>query len=192
MGLSNVTGASSILQPGVCTSTTRPASPYEGQVIYETDTDEIVIWDGSSWTYKTGANFDSTGRMTNPAQPCFFVTNEGGSSGSSGKITFNSEVLDIGNCWDAGNNRFTAPVTGYYEIFYSILNAASAGFWVDIKKNGSSMTAGQFPRAYSSTQYVSATGSGILSLSANDYLEFWVGTGSFHNFHNMASGKLVS
>ena len=32
-----------------CTSTTRPASPDEGMSIYETDTDRILIWTGSTW-----------------------------------------------------------------------------------------------------------------------------------------------
>jgi hypothetical protein len=32
-----------------CTSTTRPASPDEGMTIYETDTDRILIWTGSTW-----------------------------------------------------------------------------------------------------------------------------------------------
>lgn len=48
MGLDNAYGVGS-LKSGVCTSTTRPASPYEGQVIYETDTDLVKAWDGSSW-----------------------------------------------------------------------------------------------------------------------------------------------
>lgn len=37
------------LQPGVCTSSTRPSSPYEGQTIYETDTDRIMIHNGTGW-----------------------------------------------------------------------------------------------------------------------------------------------
>ena len=37
------------LRPGVCTSTTRPTAPYEGQMIYETDTDYVQIWNGSAW-----------------------------------------------------------------------------------------------------------------------------------------------
>lgn len=49
MGLSSVLAASAIARPGVCTSSTRPASPYEGQVIYETDTDLLRIWNGSAW-----------------------------------------------------------------------------------------------------------------------------------------------
>lgn len=34
---------------GVCTSTTRPSSPYEGQEIYETDTDRKYVYDGAAW-----------------------------------------------------------------------------------------------------------------------------------------------
>jgi hypothetical protein len=37
------------LRPGVCTSTTRPTAPYEGQTIYETDTDMVAIWNGVAW-----------------------------------------------------------------------------------------------------------------------------------------------
>ena len=50
MPLSSVVGSSSIMQPGVCTSTTRPASPFDGQVIYMTDVDQTVVWDGTQWT----------------------------------------------------------------------------------------------------------------------------------------------
>lgn len=41
----NATG----LRPGVCTSTSRPTTPYTGQIIYETDTNNILSWNGSAW-----------------------------------------------------------------------------------------------------------------------------------------------
>jgi len=50
MPLSSVVGAQSIVKPGVCTSTTKPASPFDGQVIYMTDVDQTAVWDGSQWT----------------------------------------------------------------------------------------------------------------------------------------------
>ena len=37
------------LRPGVCTSSTRPTAPYEGQMIYETDTDKVLVWNGTAW-----------------------------------------------------------------------------------------------------------------------------------------------
>jgi hypothetical protein len=49
MPLSSVLGAQSLIKPGVCTSSTRPASPYEGQTIYETDTDLVKSYNGTSW-----------------------------------------------------------------------------------------------------------------------------------------------
>ena len=51
MPLSSVVGAQSIVRPGVCTSSTRPASPYDGQVIYETDTDKTLVWNGTGWVF---------------------------------------------------------------------------------------------------------------------------------------------
>ena len=62
MGLSNYTPSSRISQSGVCTSSTRPATPYEGQVIYETDTDKVMVWNGSAWTQVGGP---ATGSMFN-------------------------------------------------------------------------------------------------------------------------------
>lgn len=50
MGISSALGIAG-LQPGLCTSTTRPASPFEGQMVYETDTDMVAIWNGSAWRY---------------------------------------------------------------------------------------------------------------------------------------------
>jgi hypothetical protein len=32
-----------------CTSSTRPGSPTDGDVLFETDTKNIIIWDGTSW-----------------------------------------------------------------------------------------------------------------------------------------------
>ncbi len=37
------------LRPGVVTSTNRPANPYDGMMIYETDTNLVRIWNGTAW-----------------------------------------------------------------------------------------------------------------------------------------------
>jgi hypothetical protein len=50
MGISAGQGIGSI-KAGVCTSSTRPSNPYEGQMIYETDTDRVLFWNGSAWAY---------------------------------------------------------------------------------------------------------------------------------------------
>jgi hypothetical protein len=50
-----------------CTSTTRPSSPTDGDVLFETDTKNIIIWDGTNWRgYRSDSfsaysmNFDGT------------------------------------------------------------------------------------------------------------------------------------
>ena len=50
MGITQNTGASSLIKPGVIDNTAaRPASPYEGQVIFQKDTDQLLVWNGTTW-----------------------------------------------------------------------------------------------------------------------------------------------
>jgi hypothetical protein len=37
------------MSPYQCTSTTRPAAPWGGQMIFETDTKLLRIWNGTAW-----------------------------------------------------------------------------------------------------------------------------------------------
>lgn len=48
-------------RPGVCTSSTRPTAPYEGQQIYETDTDRMYVWNGSAWVIPNQTTQNPTG-----------------------------------------------------------------------------------------------------------------------------------
>ena len=50
MGITQNTGASSLIKPGVIDNTAaRPASPFEGQVIFQKDTDQLLVWNGTAW-----------------------------------------------------------------------------------------------------------------------------------------------
>lgn len=69
MGITQQIGASSIIKPGVCTSTTRPAAPYDGQMIYETDTKISLVYNGSAWVCLTpqSATINGVGSRSNTA-----------------------------------------------------------------------------------------------------------------------------
>ena len=54
MPLSTVLGAQSLIKPGVCTTATRPASPYTGQTIYDTTVATTLVWSGSAWIGSAG------------------------------------------------------------------------------------------------------------------------------------------
>ena len=79
MAISNLSGG---LRSGVCTSTTRPTTPYEGQMIYETDTDKVLVWNGSAWY----ANWNL---------PWGFVAETTLANTSSNYITAEQDVLSL-------------------------------------------------------------------------------------------------
>lgn len=93
MGISNVSNG---LRSGVCTSSTRPTAPYEGQMIYETDTDLVRLWNGTTWYTIASTNsyyrvqevyFTSTGTFSKATYPwlkAIKVRLVGGGGGSSG------------------------------------------------------------------------------------------------------------
>jgi hypothetical protein len=54
MPLSTVLGAQSVVKPGVCTTATRPASPFQGQMIYDTTVAQTLVWSGSAWIGAAG------------------------------------------------------------------------------------------------------------------------------------------
>ena len=50
MGITQNIGASSLIKAGVVdNAAARPASPYEGQVIFQKDTDQLLVWNGTAW-----------------------------------------------------------------------------------------------------------------------------------------------
>lgn len=74
MPFSSVLGANSVVKPGVCTSTTRPSVPYDGQMIYETDTNLVKVYEGAAWVtvgpsgfnFVTGASFTTVASVSLP------------------------------------------------------------------------------------------------------------------------------
>jgi len=52
---SNMDDIDAAIGASVVTSGTRPASPYTGQVIYQTDTSSSFVYDGSAWQSLVGA-----------------------------------------------------------------------------------------------------------------------------------------
>ena len=47
----SISSSATGLRPGVVTSTTRPTTPYLGQLIFQTDTGTMHNWDGAAWQF---------------------------------------------------------------------------------------------------------------------------------------------
>lgn len=129
MPLSSVVGAQSIIKPGVCTSSTRPAVPFEGQMIYETDTDKVLVWNGTAWY----PNWNTAWGLV-----------------ASGSATSNSSITTT-EAVQVTASTFTAVASRYYKITYYepiITPAAGAGNYITLNirltnASGTVYTSGQ-------------------------------------------------
>lgn len=95
----------------ICTSGTRPGSPSEGNVIYETDTDRVLVYTGAAWLH--------IGMLGDP--PACRVYNNANISinnATSTLLTFNTERYDTDTMHSTGTNpgRITFNKAGIYEV----------------------------------------------------------------------------
>jgi hypothetical protein len=170
MPLSSVIGSSSIMQPGVCTSTTRPASPYDGQVIYETDTDKTLVWNGTGWV------FLSTSRA-NPGGLDLIKTQTIGSAVSSVTVT---------DAFSSTYENYRVVVTGVAyssngtASYLKLNNSTGSTYYGNMVYNvpGTSAIAGVSAINGSNLGFFSATGSstGTVDFDATVSLPFAAAT----------------
>lgn len=91
----------------ICTSTTRPGSPYQGESIYETDTKTYRVWNGTRWSIhkREATSFPPvvTGGPSGYANVGEYVIN-GDMCTFTGKVTFGSSNGSPGS-----NYNFALP-----------------------------------------------------------------------------------
>jgi hypothetical protein len=115
-----ISSANTGLRAGVCTSTTRPTAPYTGQIIWETDTARLLVWNGSTWSLAltTGSYLTSSVSVA----PNFFVYMSGanGSVVNDGTIQYNTALYDDTSSVSSG--VFTVP-SGQAGVYQFVCNA---------------------------------------------------------------------
>jgi hypothetical protein len=90
----------------VVTSSTRPAAPSEGQIIYETDTDLFFGWNGSAWSGigggAAGAGGDAVFYENDTNVTANYTITSGKNAMSAGPITIDDGVdveIPSGSVW---------------------------------------------------------------------------------------------
>lgn len=90
----------------ICTSGTRPGSPVEGQVIYETDTDAFYGWRGTMWLPigggATGGGTDDVFYENSQTVSTSYEITAGKNAGSFGPVTIAGGVtvtVPSGSVW---------------------------------------------------------------------------------------------
>ncbi len=132
MGITQQIGASSLIKPGVIdNAAARPASPFEGQVIFQKDTDQLLVWNGTAWVIPNQTT-------QNPEALELVKTQTIGSGVTSVEVTNafsstydNYKIMVSGGGNNSGGRELRlqlgATVTGYhYWLTYSPWNGTSA------------------------------------------------------------------
>ncbi len=116
MAISNL---SSGFRPGVCTSTSRPTQPYEGMMIYETDTNRVLVWDNSAWVM-----------IADTDQPpgLQFITSATATSGTT---------LSVNNCFTSTYSSYLLQVTG-------TVSSGAYGLDLKLRASGSDTSTGYY------------------------------------------------
>lgn len=128
MGITQQIGASSIIKPGVIDSAAaRPASPYEGQVIFQKDTDQLLVWNGTAWVCLTPKSATVTTYQTTTSTTYTDLSTSGPAvtidTGTSALITFSAAI----NAPSGQNAHMSFAVSGATTLAASDDNCTFAG-----------------------------------------------------------------
>lgn len=154
----------------ICTSSTRPASPFAGQQIYETDTSKSLIYNGTAWVSPQAQTVPPMCKATKNAVQSIPTS-------AATVITFQTEDYDTDSMHSTATNtsRITIGTAGVYTVTGFVLSAASvAAFnYLYIFKNGAALPsntgilAGSKDGGNAIITQITVT----LSLAAADYVE---------------------
>ena len=131
------------------------------------------------------------GYVTTPNQPSFNVTVGGGQLNSNvGVIVFtNTTTLgnhNTGNHYNTSNGRFTAPVAGRYQINARMLTNSSSQTHTTYLLRVNANHHGYIGHNHSD-YWLMESGSWVLNLQANDYVDCYLQLHSGHGGFNYAS-----
>jgi hypothetical protein len=124
------------------TSSTRPASPFDGQIISETDTDTLQIYKGSAWGSPNGFI---------PIAPTSVTVGSGtGTASSNGVVTFTGATTVL------LNGIFSSSYTNYRIVFqgYGVSNANNMRGRISLA--GSVVTTGTYTSGFIAVDYSSS------------------------------------
>lgn len=167
----------------VCASTTRPSTPFHGQVIYETDTKKEYTYNGSAWvqTNSTSTTSGVTGvsnLIVPPAVRCTRATDLSYTGGTN--ITWDGESYDTDAMHNVSSNtdRITISTPGIYIVVGTVYFTFTGTLtYTNLKVflNGGNVCENDWFGSRTTDMDTQVTY--VASLAANDYLQLNCGIG---------------
>ena len=154
-------------------------------------------------SFNSKVSITTSGEMTVPNQPVFMARKSADQSiVNNDKITFESAIVNKGSHYNATNNRFTAPVDGTYSFSINLrcgIENNARVLTTAIYKNGSSLY-GRFAGAGGIANFSDGgsydhpyiSGTIILPLNANDYIEIYFGAENSYSGNGMIQSSANS
>lgn len=140
-----------------------------------------------STTGNTALTISESGIVKRSNIPAFWVYG-GADTSATNPVVWTQIGLNQGNCYNITNGRFTAPIDGLYAINFRILGPQNVDVQCRLYLNG---TVIEGLTGYGSAESDSFGGFSVSApvlLSAGDYLQVYVTTGSVLNAPNYNSG----
>lgn len=161
MGLSSQLAPSAIARPGViANAAARPASPYDGQVIYQQDTDQAYVWNGSAWVLL------STGTANPPGLELITACTVSSSGGTAATISNGVITIGSGNTSVTVSNAFSST----YDNYKIVLANTTGSTPLDLRMQLSSLTTGVYNN---SNMYVNTAGT-VTGVTGGSSLTYWL------------------
>jgi hypothetical protein len=110
MGISNTIPPSRLIQPGVVANTAaRPTSPFTGQAIYQVDTNQMLIWNGTAWVIPNTPAQNPTGLELITTTTC-----SAGGTASNGVITIGTtaSTVSVGSAFSSTYDNYEIVMAG--------------------------------------------------------------------------------
>jgi len=119
------------VRSGVCTSSTRPSAPFEGQMIYTTDLDTLEIWNGSAWRI-LGLGTPTSGSVLQVVSSSYETETSSSSAswvttGLNASITPKSTSSKILAIWNVAISVSSAANNGYLSLFRGTVAGTNLG-----------------------------------------------------------------
>ena len=159
MGISNTIPPSRLIQPGVVANTAaRPTSPFTGQAIYQTDTDEVLYYNGTSWS-----------RPAN--MPWGVVASGSSATGVTLSSNTTTSIMQVTGTFYP-NRRYRFHGVAYFQP-----TSANANCWLHVRDSAVNLIYGSLAYSSSVSQYLYFGATGFSHATASE-LGVTSGTGT--------------
>ena len=167
---------------------TTGSAGFNGNLIFATDGNSARTANTSGLTERM--RIDHAGRVTMPSQPGFSAYRDAGHVTAGNVYIFDHTYYNVGNMYNSSTGRATVPIAGRYLVTVWLMSQNDAAYnnkYIRLRINTNNPA---YKNLYSSTHdatHHQFSWSGVINLSANDYVDIYVDNMTVYGVDNKYS-----